>query len=187
MHRLKLDPKIGAGPIPNDETVTVKSSTQIGAGYAWSPNPTALEVGPAGLAYDAATDVLYVASTLDNAIYAISRASTIGASSSTGKKAFSNAHLCGPVGLVLAPNGNLLASIGDAVNANATEPSEIVESTKSGQYVGEHNIDQTEGGGFGVAISAAPGALKQTAPTHGLAVVDDNFNNVTITNLPSGE
>ena len=37
-------------------------------------DPNALVVGPAGLAYDAKTDTLYVASTDDNTIFAIKNA-----------------------------------------------------------------------------------------------------------------
>jgi hypothetical protein len=43
--------------------------TQIASGYARAANPAAVVLAPTGLAFDATTDTLYVASTGDNAIY----------------------------------------------------------------------------------------------------------------------
>ena len=51
--------------------IRVLSSTTIASGYAHRSDPNALVVGPTGLAFDPVTDVLYVASTDDNAIYSI--------------------------------------------------------------------------------------------------------------------
>jgi hypothetical protein len=48
--------------------VIVNSATVIAMGYTVEPNAAAFILGPTGLAHDAATDVLYVASTADNAI-----------------------------------------------------------------------------------------------------------------------
>ena len=45
-----------------------------------------------------------------------------------------NAHLRGPLGLVLAPNGDLITANGDAVNPDPTQPSELVEFTPRGQF-----------------------------------------------------
>jgi hypothetical protein len=69
--------------------------------------------------------------------------------------------------LALAPNGNL-----DAVNTDPTRPSEIVELTKSGQFVSQFNVDAGQGGAFGIAIS-----MSNTAQ---LAFVDDNANDITV-------
>ena len=54
----------------------LSSSHIVASGYAHRTDPAALVVGPTGLAYDAAHDVLYVASTNDNAVFAVSRAAT---------------------------------------------------------------------------------------------------------------
>ena len=54
--------------------VAVQDMVQIGSGYGVRPDPAALIVGPTGLAFDPKKDVLYVASTDDNSIYAISNA-----------------------------------------------------------------------------------------------------------------
>ena len=43
----------------------------IAHGYRFGLDPTAVVVGPAGLAYDSNNDVLYVASELDNEIFAL--------------------------------------------------------------------------------------------------------------------
>lgn len=47
------------------------SKTQIGSGYTHGFDPNALVIGPTGLAYDRERNVLYVASTGDNVIFAI--------------------------------------------------------------------------------------------------------------------
>jgi hypothetical protein len=51
----------------------VVSETQIASGYLFRTDPAALVVGPTGLAYDVEHDVLYGASTGDNAIFAINQ------------------------------------------------------------------------------------------------------------------
>ena len=101
-------------------------------------------VGTEGLFYDGATDVLYVASTADNAIFKIPHASTTGPSSGTGKLIFTDTHLRGPLALALAPNGHLLTSNGNAINPESVHPSEIVEFTKTGHFIGEYNIHQNQ-------------------------------------------
>src|SRR5262249_20258366 len=60
--------------IPKGGTPIVESETQIASGYATRTDPAALVVGPTGLAFDPARDILYVASTGDNAIFAIPNA-----------------------------------------------------------------------------------------------------------------
>jgi hypothetical protein len=48
--------------------------------------------------------------------------------------------------LRFAPNGNLLTANGDAKNADATHPSEIVEFTKSGKFIRAYDVDAGQGG-----------------------------------------
>jgi hypothetical protein len=165
--------------LPDSETVTVKSITQIASGYKHRTDPTALVIGPTGLFYDGAADILYVASTGDNAIFMIPHAGSAGATSGTGKLIFKDSHLRGPLALALAPNGDLLTSNGDAVNPDPAQPSEIVEFTKAGTFVGEYNVHQNEGGAFGIATFT-----KGTADlgiVNLLAAVNDNANDVAIT------
>jgi DNA-binding beta-propeller fold protein YncE len=86
-------------------------------------------IGPTGLAYDRGHDVLYVASTNDNTIFAISQAGSRANTGGQGTVIFSDAeHLHGPLGLALEPNGHLITTNGDAVNASGT-PNELVEFT----------------------------------------------------------
>lgn len=168
----RLDLSVGSN------TVTLVSKQKIASGYAWAPNSGALVVGPTGLAYDGGSDTLYVASTDDNAIYSIAKASTTTASVFKGKTVFSNTHLRGPVGLALAPNGHLFAVNGDAVNADPTHPSEIVEFTTGGKFIAESNLDAGEGGGFGIATVADGAGLR-------MAAVDDVPNVVLVLTLPT--
>jgi len=155
-------------------SVVVKSATVIATAYTHVPNEAALLLGPTGLAYDQFKDVLYVASTGDNAIYAIGHAGSASAPVSRGTLISKNPHLRGPLALALAPNGDLLAANGDAVNADPTQPSEIVELTESGQFVGEFDVDSGQGGAFGLAIADSPfGAFH-------LVVVDDVTNSLAV-------
>src|SRR5262249_37078195 len=90
-------------------TITVESMTQIASGYATRTDPNALVVGPTGLAFDAKRDTLYVASTGDNKIYAVANAAESHKDHGTGKVVVSDdVHLHGPLGLVIAPNGDLI-------------------------------------------------------------------------------
>src|SRR6516225_8386681 len=144
----------------------------IASGYTVQPNAAALILGPTGLAYDAAADTLYVASTADNEIFAVSQAGTRTSSLDRGTVIFEDEHLRGPLALAFAPNGDLITSNGDAVNAEPTQPSEIVEFTRSGKFIGQFNVDAGQGGAFGLAIALVGG------DTARLATVDDNTNSI---------
>jgi hypothetical protein len=165
--------------LPNSEGVKVTSITQIASGYKHRTDPAALVLGPTGLFYDGAADVLYVASTGDNAIFMVPHAGTGGPSSGTGKLVFKDSHLRGPLALAPAPNGDLLTSNGDAVNPDPAQPSEIVEFTKTGTFIGEYNNHQNQGGAFGVA-TATEGTVN-LGTVNRLAVVNDNANDVAVT------
>ena len=58
-----------------------------------------------------------------------------------------------PLALALAPNGDLIPPNGDAVNGDPAQPSEIVELTKSGEFVGQFNVDAGQGGAFGIGVA----------------------------------
>jgi uncharacterized protein (TIGR03118 family) len=160
--------------IPRHGKPVVESMTQIASGYKHEENDTALVVGPTGLAYDARRDILYVASTDDNAIYAIPDAGRTHRDHGTGKVIYQdNLHLHGPLGLVLAPNGDLITSNGDAVNEDTNQPSELVEFTPRGKFVGQFSIDPGTGGAFGIALASEDGELR-------FAAVNDNTNAVDV-------
>ena len=104
--------------------VVVKQAVQIASGYGSHMDPAALIVGPTGLAYDAKADVLFVASTADNEIFAVPHAGTANHSNGPGAVIFQdNAHLRGPLALAFAPNGDLLTSNGDAPTVSPLPPS----------------------------------------------------------------
>jgi DNA-binding beta-propeller fold protein YncE len=155
--------------------VTVAKKTTIAAGYLHIPNTGAVILGPTGLAFDRDTDLLYVASTADNTIYAVPHASSRTGAATRGGIAFVDAHLRGPLGLRLAPNGDLLAANGDAVNADPLHPSEIVEFTTSGEFVREYNVDSSQGGAFGFDT------LREGAFNY--AVIDDVTNSLSVYRL----
>jgi uncharacterized protein (TIGR03118 family) len=164
--------------IPEQGNPIVESETQIASGFTHRTDPAALVIGPTGLAYDAKHDILYVASTGDNAIFAIPDAKDRQTDVGMGKLIYQDdAHLHGPLGLVLAPNGNLLATNGDAVNQDPNHLNEIVEFTPTGKFVAELQVDSGGGGGaFGIALMSTPHGIE-------LAAVDDNTNSLSIWQL----
>jgi uncharacterized protein (TIGR03118 family) len=161
--------------IPKGGTPMVESETQIASGYAHQPNPLALVVGPTGLAFDPRTDTLYVASTADNAIFAIPRAGVTLSDHGTGRMIFNDpAHLNGPLGLTLAPNGHLIVANGDAVNPDPNHINELVEITPLGKFVGEFRLDpSTPGAAFGIAVQQVGDQVR-------FAAVDDNTNTLDV-------
>jgi uncharacterized protein (TIGR03118 family) len=165
--------------IPQHGNPVVESETQIASGYFIRPDPAALVVGPTGLAYDTEHDILYVASTGDNKIFAIHDAKDRESDAGMGHLVYQdNAHLHGPLGLLLAPNGDLITANGDAVNPDPNHPSEIVEFTPSGHFVGQFSLNPAIGAAFGLALQfAAPDTQVR------FAVVDDATNTVHVWNL----
>jgi len=137
---------------PNGNSATVLSTTTIASGFVHRGDPNALAIGPTGLAFNPLDDLLYVASTGDNAIFSIPNALVRLTSAGKGSLVFSNPNLRGPLGLALLPDGNLITANGDAINANANDPSELVEFSPSGKFIGETSIDPAQGSAFGLAV-----------------------------------
>lgn len=79
--------------------------------------------------------------------------------------------------MVLAPDGHLLVSNSDGINSDPNQPSEIVEFTVNGQFVGQLSVDPAQGGPFGLNI------LQVTDDVVRFAAVDDNANTITIWKL----
>jgi hypothetical protein len=159
---------------PIVSSVTVLHMTQIASGYTHGLNNAALVVGPTGLAFDPSSGLLYVASTADNEIFSVQNALFRTTDGGTGSVVFSdNDRLRGPLGLVLAPNGDLITANGDAINTGGLQ-NELVEFTRQGQFVTRFQVDPGAGGAaFGIAIAATDGHLR-------FAAVDDNTNSVTV-------
>jgi hypothetical protein len=161
--------------MPGNGNPVVVSETQIASGYKHTTDPAALVLGPTGLAFDAQHDILYVASTDNNAIFAIPNAKETRVDHGRGSMIYrDNMHLHGPLALVMDPNGDLITCNGDAVNATA-DVNEMVEFTPSGHFIAEVPTDTTgiPGGAFGLAVTT-------TGNTIQFAAIDDNFNQVMV-------
>jgi hypothetical protein len=124
------------------------SSTKIGSGFAEQSSPTAFVLGPTGVGLGR-HGILYVAETQSSRITGIKNALTRPGSGGTGsvvtKKGFVNM----PLGLAIAPNGNILTVNG----ANGL----VVETTPAGHQVARRLLDNAgspKGAGalFGLAV-----------------------------------
>jgi sugar lactone lactonase YvrE len=131
----------------------VTAEQVVASGLAEKGDPSAFVKGPTGLALGA-SGTLYVADNLDNAVLAIPQALTRGDSAGQGTVLSAGGQLANPLGLAVAPDGDLLAA--NAVNGK------IVEITTAGKQVGEYYaIENTgqdppgDGDLFGIAINQA--------------------------------
>ena len=125
----------------------------IAHGFAFGTDPAAVVVGPAGLAYDKRRDILYVASELDNEIFALAGAGKTTTDLGKGTVVFSDtAHLRGPLGLILATNGDLITANADPTTVTNTTAgtSEIVEFTRHGNFVRTFSIESAAGSAFAI-------------------------------------
>jgi DNA-binding beta-propeller fold protein YncE len=157
------------------DNIKVKDMVQVASGYGFALLPTSVLVaGPTGLAFDAKTDTLYVASTVDNAIFAVHNPDTRVPQSGKGVLVFQdNAHLRGPLGLVLEPDGNLITANGDAVNTDPNQPSELVEFTPGGKFLDEFSLNSNLGAAFGLAVTTVDGKIR-------FAAVNDATNQLDV-------
>jgi hypothetical protein len=158
---LRIDINIPPGGAPPVET----GRTIIGSGFAERTDPAALVIGPTGVGL-AADGTLYVADTLGNRIVAIEDAAKRMTDAGTGMTVSGGGGLNGPLGLTIAPNGNILtANSGDG---------NMVETTPSGDQVAVKNVDVTGTGAgtlFGLAIQAGK---------HGVYFVNDGNNTLDL-------
>jgi hypothetical protein len=141
---------------------TVTEETVIASGFSERTDPAALVVGPtgAGLSHG----VLYVADTVANRISAIPDAITRTTSAGTGFDVTANGLLHGPLGLAIAPGGDILT-----VNAGNGR---IVETTPAGAQVATKLLDRSgtpPGNGTLFGLAVAPGG-------QGVYYVDDGTN-----------
>lgn len=162
----RIDLKVEGGD--DNRKLVIEGETQIASGYLHRCDNSAFVVGPTGVALDAQKGTLIVSSTGDNEIFAIPDASRRTTDAGMGTVVVNDAaHLHGPLGLVLADNGDLVSTQGDAVNVDATQPSEVVEFTPEGQFVAQISVDLGTGGAFGIALQESNGGFT-------LATVEDN-------------
>jgi hypothetical protein len=150
----------------NDKNAPKASSyTVVASGFGEKTDPNALVIGPTGVAVTK-DGTLYVADTLGNRITAISDALTRKNSGGTGKVISHGGTLNGPLGLILAPNGDLLA-------ANAGDGN-LVEVTPAGKQVAKKMIDSTNTGAgtlFGLSL---------TPDNKGVYFVNDGNNTLNL-------
>jgi hypothetical protein len=161
--------------------VTVDKTTQIASGYLHNCDPVTFVDAPTGLVYDPKKDVLYVASTADNAIFAVHNAAERSNDGGIGTLIYKDQkHLHGALGLAMAPNGHLLVTNNDSINPDPNQPSELVEFTIHGKFVKHISLDPSPGGSFGLAVETV-------GKTSRLAAVDDSVNLFLIWTLKAQE
>ena len=150
-------------------TPKVDSTVVIGSGFPERTDPAALVIGPTGVGLSDGT--LYVADTLDSRIAAIPNAMTRHNSAGTGTTITQGGSLFGPLGLAIAPDGDILT-----VNAG---DGNIVESTVAGAEVTTLNLDSTSappadpGAGTLFGLAVVPGGS-------GVYFVDDRMNTLQL-------
>src|SRR5207302_3298014 len=108
-----------------------ESTTVIGSGFSERTDPAALVIGPTGVGLSGST--LYVADSLNNRIAAIPNALEHQTTAFTGKDVTSNGTINYPLGLTIAPNGDILT-----VNGN---DGKIVETTPGGNQIVHKLLD----------------------------------------------
>ena len=137
----------------------------IADGIPWVDSAEALVLGPTGLAL-AANGTLYVASTDGSKILAISEAMTRTTPAAKGGTVLTEGgHLKEPLGMVLAPNGNIITSNGGDGN--------MVETTPAGQQVAVQTADKKTGAGTLFGLVIAPEGK-------GIYFVDDGENTLNL-------
>jgi hypothetical protein len=147
----------GSGP------PTLTAEQVVGSHFGERTDPAALVVGPTGLGLGA-DGTLYVADTVGNRIAAISNAVSRKSTDGTGTTVTSGGALNGPLGLAIAPNGDVLTVNGGDGN--------IVETTPSGIQVATATLDATGAGTlFGLAL---------TPTAEGIYFVDDSTNTLEV-------
>jgi hypothetical protein len=174
-----LDGTIGRITLAVSESAVYRTThVTIASGYMHQGDPAALFDAPTGLVYDSKTDTLYVASTLDNLVFAVPNASTRTESDGPGSIVYDDpTHLHGALALAEAPNGHLLVTNNDVINSDPSQPSEIVEFTKQGNFVKEIPVDPAQGGSFGLNV------LLNSDGSAVLGAVDDNSASITLWTL----
>ncbi len=142
---------------------------RIGSGFAERTDPAALVVGPTGVGIGRGGS-LYVADSVTNRIAVIPAAVMRHTSAGTGITVTKNGALATPLGLAIAPNG-------DVLTVNAAN-GKIVETTPGGTQVATRQLDSSgspagAGALFGLAV-------KGHGPVRGVYYVDDATNTLRL-------
>jgi hypothetical protein len=142
--------------------------TIIGSGFGERTDPAALVVGPTGLGLDS-HGTLFVADSVGNRITAIPAAAVRITSAGTGKVVTTGGKLNTPLGLAIAPNG-------DVLTVNGVDGF-IVETTPRGKQVASFLLDNTGGPPPG---NGALFGLAVTPNANGVYYVDDAANTLNL-------
>jgi hypothetical protein len=147
---LRLVIKIPAFGLP-----FIRFNATIGSGFPERLDQAALVIGPTGVNLGA-NNVLYVADTLGNRIASIPNALFRGFSAGRGFTVTRGRNLVGPLGLVIAPNGNILTV--NSGNGN------LVEVTPFGAQIAVRRLDSSgsppgAGALFGLAVKPGQRAV----------------------------
>jgi DNA-binding beta-propeller fold protein YncE len=146
---------------------TVTSVTTIASAFPQRTDPAALVIGPTGLALGA-DGTLFVADTLTSRIAAIPNALFRTTDALAGVTVAEGGPLKQPLGLAIAPNGDILT-----VNAGN---SLIVETTPGGITHGARSVDASHsrnGAGTLFGLAVAPAGT-------GVYLVNDGNNTLTV-------
>jgi hypothetical protein len=157
--------------------ITVLDAITIASGYTSAPDMAGTVVGPAGLAYDKYNDIIYVSAEGDDAIYKLRGAGNATRDLGKGEVVYDDhTVLHGPLGLIFAPNGDLITANADPTHflPSATDPSEIIEITPRGRFVRKFSIDPNPGSAFAVLIN------NKDRRFHQFVYIDDFVSNCTI-------
>jgi hypothetical protein len=155
--------------VPWTGTLSITSATIIGSGFSAKTDPAALVIGPTGVGL-ANNGTLYVADTLNNRIAAIPNALMRTNSANAGLDVTANGFLNGPLGLAIAPNGNILT-----VNAN---DGNLVEITPRGTQLTKTLLDKTVTQGSPAGAGALFGLAVRG--NNGIYYVDDISNTLNL-------
>ena len=157
---VRLDVEVSPGNLPS-----LVGSTVIANGFAERTDSAALVVGPTGLALGHQGQ-LYVADTVNNRIAVIPSAlSRLSPQTNGGITLSSDGSLSAPLGMTLAPNGDVLSANGGDGN--------IVETTPHGDQIGSVQIDPAGMGGDLFGVTIAPHG-------RGVLFVDDGDNTLKL-------
>ena len=139
------------------------STTVIGTKFPWAANKAALVLAPTGLAL-AANGTLYVDDTLTNSVSAIPQALTrTSAVTAAATTVSTGGALNAPLGMTLAPNGDLVVVNGN--NGNA------VEITPAGRQLTSKTLIKNGAGDlFGIITTQRDGLLVANDGTNALDV-----------------
>jgi hypothetical protein len=144
--RLTLAESASSAPKVTSQTVVASRLPERGDASVFAKGPTGMAVSNSG--------TLYLAENVTNRIIAIPDASTRTKSDGVGSPLSTNGQLSGPLGLTLAPDGDILVANG--LNGKIIE---IAPSGKQlGEYYADHNVGQDPPGNgdlFDVAVNQA--------------------------------